>query len=158
MIQRIDRLDVVVGGAIALLILALVTRTRPAGSSRERPKLELGQLVAQVKTELAAAAHEVASSGDKPVYQVTGLDLEVQFVLKEASKNSASVTVEPVTLETSAEDIRERTHKVILRLTPLPPQDVTVTAMQVTDDTSTKVLAKTTSESPGTTPNSTTQK
>jgi hypothetical protein len=120
-VKSLDRTDVATLAAAVLLIAGVWLRHRSMPADKPDVSLNVSQLISRVREELGAHARLLAEKQEKPVFQLKTFDLEVQFVVKRSTKATGGLELEAVTAETSAEDTRERSHKVVLRYEPFPP-------------------------------------
>jgi len=75
-------------------------------------RIDLGKFIKQVKAELISARDD----GADPFYSLDSVELEVAFCLDVTGKSKAKLVVIDLEGETKA----AQTHKVTLKLTPLP--------------------------------------
>ena|ERR1019366_9397132 len=86
-----------------------------------RTSLGLQELVQSLKTELEQMESQRLSEKRGALFRVKDFDLELSFVLKHNSKDSAKLEYEILTAEMQRELGNEQTHKITLHMEVAPP-------------------------------------
>lgn len=80
-------------------------------------------LIREVHEQLAVSEQEREDEGLSPLFEVAGLDLEVNFVVKEDASAHGGIDLKVFSLGTELIDRSEQVHKIILHLKAVPLED-----------------------------------
>ena len=129
-ILQLSRVRVAVGQELLLLAFSGVAVSAwiywrvPAVASvpplERRSSLGLQELVQNLKTELEQMESERLSNQRGALFHVKDFDLELSFVLKRSSKDSAKLEYEILTAESQRELGNEQAHKITLHMQAAP--------------------------------------
>jgi len=82
--------------------------------------LDLTQMIRQVKLEVSEATRMMIEGGEPAMFQVEGLELEVQFVI---AKKAGSGIAELVPISVNSEVSSEKVQRIRLTMKALPQED-----------------------------------
>jgi len=105
-----------------LLISSYKERLEPGEYRKEA--LGVGELITQVKSELAQMEQDRRKKGDAALFEVKDFDLEISFVVHKHVSAKGEVSYHLVTVGGEVQSAFERAQKVTLHLTTLPPAPV----------------------------------